>query len=126
MNDNLKTKLEKLEAKIQTVKGLGKNENSVNLLLLRHEYACREIEMSTATPEEAWNINKEAIDEVVQLYAKWLKMTPEEQKLENERSDRESEKDLQTFMIWYNSPERLAFDEEYSNRNRNRKEDKQP
>lgn len=120
MSAALKSKLEKLEAKAQATKTQQNECNSTEILLLHYEYLNRALVLYSRAhldPEEKrrqeQEQHEETVREVLKMTSEYVKMSTEQRREYNAKNDAETEKENQEFMAWYNSPERVKFDEAY-------------
>ena len=124
MSAALKSKLEKLEAKAAT-RTQQNGHNSTEILLLHYEYLNRALVLYSRAhhdPEEKRRQEQqqqdETVREVLKMCSEYEKMSNEQRREYDAKSDAEIEKKNQEFMAWYNSPDRLKFDEAYENKSK--------
>ena len=85
-----------------------------NLTLLKSwSYLQKQREMSM-TREEKQKDDIKAAEQVVDWYVAYQKLSPEEQKRQNEIQDLQMAEELEQFRAWYNSEERRQFDIKYA------------
>lgn len=114
MSETLKSKLSKLEAKIQP-KRTNQEHQELTLDLAHAEYLQKFMKM-TMTPEELQRDEEQSHQVILKWYIEYLKQSPEEQKIRFEQLELEGAKDREEFKVWRDSPERVKFDEEYAKR----------
>lgn len=118
MSEGLKSKLSRLEAKIQPSIGdevEQKRRADLLVLLEINEYNYRNSKMNMSHDEILQNA-EEVSAYVLDRYAKWLKMSEAERKLEDERSDKELAVEIAEFRAWHLSDEGKQFDVDYARR----------
>jgi hypothetical protein len=114
MSEGLKSKLARLEAKIQPNNDVDyRAENTLELAYA--EYLYKHLRM-TLTPEELKKAYEDSANFILEWYIAYLKQSPEEQKISFEPLTVEGAKNKEEFKVWRDSPERVKFDEEYAKR----------
>ncbi len=126
MSAALKSKLEKLEAKAAT-RIQQNGHHSTEILLLNYEYLNKALVLYSRAcndPEEKHRQEQqqqdETLREVLKMCSEYEKMSNEQRREYNAKNDAEIEKQNQEFMAWYNSPDRLKFDEAYERKSKNK------
>jgi hypothetical protein len=89
-----------------------KSADDQRVLFQMTEYTRKRLEM-TMTPQEVEEAFKESTNQVVEWYSRFCQLSPEEQKKESERMDKEFEVTVSEDRAWLNSEERKQFDQEY-------------
>ena len=86
-----------------------KKSDDLRVLLEMHSYCLNQQEM-TMTREEIRKADEESSKCLLEWYAEWQKLTPEEQK---ESGEREQDEEVERDRAWLNSEERRQFDLQY-------------
>jgi hypothetical protein len=123
MNATLKSKLDKLEAKAKTLNVQHAERNTTEILLLHNHYMNKALVLYSReqpTPEQEQREHAEQIAEIFRWYNEYQKLSKEQQLKQDEESNRKIESENREFMAWYNSPERVKFDEAYERKSKNK------
>jgi hypothetical protein len=117
MSEILKSKLSKLETKVNSVVDDTEIKFQEGLLinLEMFEYLNRQMQM-TMTSEEIRQADEEGTAGILIWYSRWQKMTEEERKLESDEREKEVEKERLEFRVWRLSDVGKLFDLEYAKR----------
>jgi hypothetical protein len=121
MNAALKSKLAKLEEKAKTLNHQQAEGNTTEILLLHNHYMNKALVLYSReqpTPEQQQREHEERIAEIFRWYEEYQKLSKEQQLKQDEQSRLALEKENEEFMAWYNSPDRLKFDEAYENKSK--------
>lgn len=125
MSKSVLKRLRKVEKKIaEKTEDIKEQERVADLELLLESYSYQQMQKEMImTPEEKRKDDEQDIKQVLEWYALYQELSPEEQKRQNEIQDIKIAKELEQFRVWLNSEERRQFDIEYAEKQQVTKSD---